>query len=482
LKRFAEWVINYKNQIKSSLTIKTFFILLILFIIICLAIYIFVSLLLPYANEDQSRRQLDDKSKLLVSKLRQLPAAESSTLFMNFIQETGADLSLMNHRREAIDLFTFSAVNNTNTLSGQEYPFRFAGSDEEYILSVRFNPVRSKETSDAIWRSLPWTISVILILSFTSAFIFSQYTTGPIVRMSKTARRIADLDFSWYCPDLRSDEIGILARSLNDLSDKLNAALLELHHRNLSLEDEILQEKKQERRRLLFFSGVSHELKTPIAIVIGQLEGMQAQIGVYKNRDKYLARSAEILRSLDRFIKEILYISHMDITGKNIIEQINLSTVLESLLRDFQALMDSHEIKLSTEIEPFVFISGDEALLKKALGNIVSNAASYSSIGGEIHVILMVNKNEAKLEIINTPSHIDDEHLPHLFEAFYRADKNTQGSGLGLYITRMILNTHGIAHDIENCKYGVKFTAIFKALQTPHKKHISSSQTPHDIL
>ena len=101
-------------------------------------------------------------------------------------------------------------------------------------------------------------------------------------------------------PDMRDDEIGMLSASINELSDKLHEALEELHRRNAGLEDEIQMEKERERRRMLFFSGISHELKTPVAIVAGQLEGMQAGIGVYRDRDKYLKRSAQILQSLNQ--------------------------------------------------------------------------------------------------------------------------------------------------------------------------------------
>ena len=86
---------------------------------------------------------------------------------------------------------------------------------------------------------------------------------------------------------------------------------------------------------MLFFSGVSHELKTPIAVVIGQLEGMQAQIGVYKDREKYLARSAEILQSLNNFIKEVLLVSHMDMNTDLALEQVCLSSILESLSAEY---------------------------------------------------------------------------------------------------------------------------------------------------
>lgn len=251
------------------------------------------------------------------------------------------------------------------------------------------------------------------------------------------------------------------------MSDKLHAALDEIQRRNDFLEDEILLEKERERRRMLFFSGVSHELKTPIAVVIGQLEGMQARIGVYKDREKYLARSTEILQSLNSFIREMLLISHMDMTADPILNTLNLSEILKSLASDYRDYAEARSIHLSEEIAPDILIDGEETLLKKALGNVIGNAVAYTSEHGSVLIRLSHTYDKATFTVINTKTHIDEKHLPHLFEAFYRADQSTNyGSGLGLYITQMILDSYHIPHFIENCneydmENGVRFTAVF---------------------
>lgn len=480
MKRFVAWAINYKKKINGSLTSKTFLVLLALLLVICAITYTLISLFLPFVNEGQSRSDLDTRSKALVDQLRQYPASESGELFARFMQDTGADLYLLDENHKPTNLFTFTIADKT-IQPGQEYPFRFVGSDKEYILIVHFNPSHSEDIKSAIWKTLPWVGGLILVMSLFGAFFFSRYAIRPIVRMSKTAANIAELDFSWYCPDLREDEIGTLSKSINELSDKLNVALSSLRRQNSSLENEISFEKERDRKRLLFFSAVSHELKTPIAIVIGQLEGMLAGIGVYKDKLKYLARSAEILRSLDGFIKEILSVSYIDITDKKVHELVNLSAVLESTIGDNNDLMESRSINLKNEIEPDIYIMGEAALLKKALGNVFGNSAIYSPEGSPVTVRLSLNQNKALLTIANSGARIAEEHLPHLFEAFYRADRHTgggyrQGSGLGLYITRMILESHGVTHDIENYDEGVIFTAIFNVVNiTPLKTHNSPS-------
>lgn len=478
MKRFAAWAINYKKKISKSLTIKTFLVLLALLFSVCAITYTLICLFLPFANEGQSRSDLDIRSKALVNRLRLCPASESGDLFARFMQDTGADLYLLDENQQQIDLFHFDKIDNT-LQPGQKYPFRFIASNKQYVLTVHFNPMRSEKIKNAIWKTLPCIGVLILVMSLLGAFFFSRYATSPIVRMSKTAAYIAKLDFSWYCPDLREDEIGVLAKSINELSDRLNVALLSLRSQNSLLENEIALEKEQDHKRLLFFSAVSHELKTPIAIVIGQLEGMLEEIGVYKNKKKYLARSAEILRSLDGVLKEILSISYVDIPGKKVHESINLTDVLIAAIEDSHELMASRSIRLTAEIEPDIYSFGDYILLKKAFENVLGNAAVYSPEGSFVKVRFTRNQNKALLTIANSGVHILEEHLPHLFEAFYRADRHTgggySGSGLGLYITRMILESYNAAHSINNYDDGVIFTAEFCIVNPSYKTHNSSS-------
>lgn len=452
-----------RNKLMNRLTTKTFFLLFALSLAILLSAYGCIWIFLPYADQKLAQRRLDQRTQQFVSCLRTTAKGDSEPLFTDFIRQTGTKLILLDCGGDPVSPFTFQKIGLNEPEKSNRYPFRFADSGDEYALIACYDSARSDEITAAVQKSIPFVALFILLLSSASAFFFSRYTSRPIIRISGIADRIANLDFSWYCPDLRDDEIGILSRSINELSDKLHAALDEIHRRNAFLEDEIALERERERRRMLFFSGISHELKTPIAVVIGQLEGMQAQIGVYKDREKYLARSAEILQSLNSFIKEVLLVSHMDMNTDLAPTPVCLSSLLESLAADYAEYAEPLAIDFSTEIEPAVCINGDKTLLKKALGNVIGNAVTYSPEHGSVHIKLSLMENEATLTVINAGAHIDEKDLPHLFEAFYRADRSAgnYGSGLGLYITRMILETYHAAYSIENTGDGVLFTAVF---------------------
>ncbi|MDR1705956.1 MAG: HAMP domain-containing histidine kinase [Clostridiales bacterium] len=436
--------------------------LLALFLVISTAVYLLAGLFLPFSNEGQARRELFARSEELVSRLRLGSQDESNALFTKFLRETGAGLILLDENRQPVPRFLFGNNNEEIHVSDdiREYPFRFAGSSDEYILTVIFNPLISDEIKAAVLSSFPWVVAIILLISMAAAFFFSRYTTRPITRISATAARMANLDFSWYCPDVRGDEIGTLAKSVNELSDRLDAALR-------ALKNDIELEKDRERRRLLFFSAVSHELKTPVATVIGQLEGMLAEVGAYKNREKYLSRSAEILRGLDGFIREILSVSFIDMNNKQQRDTACLSEIAMKAVVTHMPLIESRRLKATVEVEPDIFILGDGTLLEKAVGNAIANAAVHSPMNKAGSAYLTVRlkriRNKAIFQVVNSNAHIGEEHLPHLFEAFYRAgrEKSGGGSGLGLYITGMILENHNALFKIENCDGGVLFEAEF---------------------
>ena len=133
----------------------------------------------------------------------------------------------------------------------------------------------------------PLIAAVILLISIIGAVICSRYYSKPLVGISNVAKRMTTLDMTWKCDVRRKDEIGVLSSSLNEMSQQLSNALDSLQAANEQLQQDIEREREQEKQRVDFFTSVSHELKTPIAIIKGQLEGMIHQVGPYKDRDTY---------------------------------------------------------------------------------------------------------------------------------------------------------------------------------------------------
>lgn len=439
----------------KNMTIKTFITFMFLSLLIMGTVYLTLFLIIPYSSVKKNREYIEKESQTLADKCMNLSKAEAERLIHGFASRTGTYTELLEAE---------NYLEREDSMIEESYPLHFSDQQQEYMLCITRSDDRAQSFRQNIIKSIPTVLIIALILSIIGSRIFSYYMKKPIVRMSRIAERMAEQDFDWYCPDERDDEIGRLAKSLNKLSDELSAALEKLSDKNLYLKNEITLEKERERRRMLFFSGVSHELKTPISVVIGQIEGMRSGIGVYKDRDKYLEKCSNTLNELVSFINEILLVSHIDMGDMDAQEIVKIDSILDEEIAFYDGLITEKNIELEYEVPDNVDFRGNEQLLKKALGNILGNAFKYTPEGGKVSVRLESQKEaenksgKVNLTITNSPAHIDEQHLPHLFEAFYRADtSNKDGSGLGLYITGMVLEMFGAEYTIENTEDGVKF-------------------------
>ena len=349
---------------------------------------------------------------------------------------------------------------------------RFAGQEDSYTLYVTPRMEAENLAVRALAQMAPWILLVLLVFSLLCALVYSRYITRPIVRLSGIAGKMAQLDFQWESGEKRGDEIGRLGRSLDQMARKLSAALTDLEGANRALRGEVERERELDRQRMAFFNAASHELKTPVTILKGQLSGMLEGVGVYQDRDKYLLRSLQTTGRMENLIGEMLAISRME-SGAAALRQetVDLSALTAERLQQDGELFRQREQELVSALTPGVLVTGDPSLLGRAVGNLLSNAALYSPQGARIRVWCGFRDGRPALTVENTGARIPEEALPHLFEAFYRTEnsrnRSTGGSGLGLYLVKMILDRHGAECAIENTKDGVKVTAQFLPCHSP---------------
>ena len=265
------------------------------------------------------------------------------------------------------------------------------------------------------------------------------------------------------CEVNRQDEIGVLAASLNEMSQRLSDTMDSLKAANWQLKKDIEREREQEKQRVEFFTAVSHELKTPIAIIKGQLEGMIYQVGEYKDRDTYLRRCMKTTNDMEALVKEILSAARMGGSDFHLERtDLDISQMLRKVCQQFRGRMEDKQMELRMDIQPEYHYQGDRRLMEKVFTNVIGNAVAYSPVGA---VITVTQKDEV-FSVENTGVHIAEEDLERIFTPFYRVDKsrnrNSGGSGLGLYITKTISEHHGIQHSMVDTEDGVRFTAFLR--------------------
>ena len=465
------------KKIKSKLSVKVFLITSILMVACCSVTYLCISHFAPYIYS-HDLAEVEELADMLSEELSHIPKEEVQYFIQGYndiltrqydnefafhlFQNSGKEIALPD-----INKFTGNKIDDyKSTDTTGEYEISFVDSTETYILLLAKNTNKESQVVLALQKTLPILSVTILLVSVIAAFFYTWYMTKPIKKISKLSKQMADMDFSGLCPTNRTDEIGVLSHSLNDLSKKLAAALSDLQEANQKLQADIDMERRLEKQRVEFFAAASHELKTPITIIKGQLQGMLYQVGRYKDRETYLAQSLEITDTLGKMVQELLTISRLDTPGYTCKKSnLNLSNLINDRLTAFEDLFMQKDLTVEQSISPEVYILGDMQLLQKALDNLLGNAAAYSEAGNQIIVKLWEENEKVNLTIENTGAHIPDEAISKLFEPFYRIDQSrnrqTGGTGLGLYIVKTILNLHEAKIEVANTLQGVIVSTQF---------------------
>ena len=470
------------KKVKGSLFAKIFIVTFLLTSLCCMITYGVIAWLVPKTYSTTLDTSLDSTVDSFLSEIECLTPLESGKLFDEFVlNQNGVLIQLFDSSNNEIELpsqgstvFPISVTSGVAIESDDpsayrathSYIFTFADSDEVYTLTVAGSAQEVDLLKDTLGGIFLVLLFMVLLIAVLASIVYSHYVTRPVLRINDVSKKMAELDFSWRCNENRTDELGTLAHSLNEMSQRLSASMADLKSANEKLKADIERERALEQAQLDFFSAVSHELKTPITIIKGQTEGMILNIGDYQDRSKYLKRSLEIINTMESMVQEILTISRIKSSKVGLKkESIPFSDMLKHEYVQFEDLIVQKSIDWKEKITPNLCVVGDKALLQKAINNLVSNAITYSPEGSAIYLTAFAEEGSVLFLLENTGIHIPDSELPKLFDAFYRIEqsrnKATGGSGLGLYIVKTILEQHQAEYRIENTNRGVLFTIRF---------------------
>ena len=448
-----------RKWIGNRLSAKVFLLVFVALTICSALIYAAVMLVLPGRYQFVYDSRLQANSEAFFSTLEEQTYDEAVKQIYNFcIQNNSVGMLSGGERTLSFGEMKSGAAGNTSTTSIFGF-IRFADRPEEYILSITSISQTPEEITGLFLKLIPAIVCGILLLSAFSAFLCSRIIVSPIAEISRISRRMTALDMTWRCTVKSSDETGILAQSLNTMAGRLQAAMEELESANHRLEMDVEHFRHLEAERRHFFAAVSHELKTPLTILKGQIENMMLGYGDYRNHEKYLPGAMETVLQIEALVREILSITKMEnMEIKKTLREVSLCDTVAGAVKALGPLAQEKELQIHQNVDEGKMLTVNPALWQKALSNIIGNAVRYSPAGGEVSIF---PRDENILVVENTGVTIPEEELPHLFTPFYRVERSrnrtTGGSGLGLYLVKTILELHGMTYCIHNTQNGVAF-------------------------
>ncbi len=314
-------------------------------------------------------------------------------------------------------------------------------------------------TSD-IMQAVICVIGILLMIAF---FIYAWLFTRPLIEMNYVTKHMAKMDFSKKCVIKSTTEIGQLATSINSMSDSLAAALGDLKEKNRQLEIDIEHQHKMVKSRKEFVSNVSHELKTPIAIIQGYAEGLK--LGIIddpETQEEYLDVIIEESHRMNNLVLDLLELSYYESGMYNIVEDsFSIYRMVEEYAAAQKMRLQEKGIAVKIDIPDSAIAWGDESKISMVLNNYFSNAVSHCE--GEKEIVLSLDEVEGnwRMHVFNTGKNINEESIDELWSSFYREDKSRRREegrfGLGLSIVASIQDMHGMKYGCQNMSRGVDF-------------------------
>jgi two-component system, OmpR family, sensor histidine kinase VanS len=344
-----------------------------------------------------------------------------------------------------------------------------------YILTVSFQSIRD---NIAIFNAFTIFVGVIfMVLSGVVLYFTSSRFTTPILAMNRVTQDLANLDFSKRVDVLTNDEIGDLGDSINKMSTQLETSIQELKSANLRLEADIELKTKIDSMRKEFIASASHELKTPISLILGYSEALKLT-GLEKEKiEDYLDIIIDESNKMNKLVMGLLKISQLESGFHQFsIEPFYLRDLVEESIRMFQIKLDEEGIRVKIDLAFDGEIESDYEALQTVLSNYLSNAIHHVDQRKQIIIRSYLDNEEAVVvEVENYGKQIKDTDLERIWESFYKIDKARSrqygGQGLGLSIVRTTLSLLGYRYRAANTEQGVVFQFIL-----PKSIHSSNNQ------
>jgi signal transduction histidine kinase len=332
----------------------------------------------------------------------------------------------------------------------------------DYLLLSK--PLVSFQESAAVAnRFFLFTGLLTILIGCGAVFIFSRRFTRPILKLNAIAQKMSELDFSEKYVAPHQDELGALGQSINSLSDQLDKSISELQAANQKLQAEIDHERSIDLMRKQFISNVSHELKTPIALIQGYAEGLKVNV-IEDEEGKifYCDVIADEAAKMNKMVLELLDLSQIEAGYFQLEKEVfDLPSLARQMVAKYEHIFKDGKIELIEDKHANLLVYADRARIEQVLTNYLDNALNHVDERREIRVKLEKLASKVRIAVFNSGLPIPEEAQDKIFTSFYKVDKARTraygGTGLGLSIVRAIMEMHNNHYGTDNLPDGVDF-------------------------
>ena len=321
--------------------------------------------------------------------------------------------------------------------------------------------VKSVNVSNQFWlfatgiSALAGTILVIYV---------TNRITRPIRQLTTISERMTNLDFDAKYEIKGDNEVDRLGMHMNQMSNKLEHTISELKTANNELKKDIEKKEQIDEMRREFLSNVSHELKTPIALIQGYAEGLKIGINDADDESKnfYCDVIMDEANKMNEMVRKLMSLNELEFGNVPVqMERFDIAELIRNYLQSMELLMNQNDIILECELEGPIYVWADELQIEEVFRNYISNAMNHVDGERRIQVSLESFEDKIRVNVFNTGKNIPEESIHRIWDKFYKVDKARTreygGNGVGLSIVKAVMEGINQGYGIINEENGVTF-------------------------
>ena len=353
----------------------------------------------------------------------------------------------------------------TDRIDGTTYLEMWGFLSDESVFLIR-SPLESiMESVSLSNRFFLLVMGCMLGVGVILTWIFSKRIANPIMELATLSKRMADLDFEAKYMSGGENEIGVLGKNFNIMSEKLETTISELKSANYELQKDIQKKEEIENMRTEFIGNVSHELKTPIALIQGYAEGLKEGISDDpESRAFYCDVIIDEATKMNHMVKNLLTLNQLEHGQEEVLfERFDIIEMIHGVIQSSEILIQQKQADVRITSDSSIYVWSDEWKVEQVFRNYFSNALNH--LNGERVIDIQVTKNEekgtARISVFNTGNPIPAEDIDQIWNKFYKVDKARTreygGNGIGLSIVKAIMESFHREYGVKNYENGVMF-------------------------